>query len=494
MSERKTLGRREFLRGLGFAAAGAALAACQPEVIKETVKETVIVEGEEVIVKETVEVVTEREVEKVVTATPGPPSPVELQWWSFGLGLPSEEWPHGKWEQSLADTYMEANEAVTIIYQAMGWDSLTKLYTTIAAGNPPNLVLRGGVDQILYAFEGNCALEFDLPDEFQEDLPEGWYEGMKFRGANYQIPFYVLANGMVINLTIAEEADAMDLVPEAPERSWSYDQYLELMLACSGERDGKQIWGNVFPTSQTNPFFYWPEQVLSWCWGTDTVAYEGGQWTCALGEEEGLAWLQWMQDLYYVHGVIPNPAGLAASRWEYWDQGALVSGVGPSIGWARRDGNVIDNDTLVVTDTNLDIDWVFVQNPINPGVEHPSYWGGPYLDVNTVPFRTRDQDAIIPTIDFGLWLSNRENQKWMAQYLLPARVSALEDVTDPMLEWHYKYWIPYGRQRAAANGGRAREVCEQLELVLQKVFQPMDPSEAVNDFCDTVASLEWFEV
>ena len=46
MSQKK-LSRRQMLRGLGLVAVGAAAAACQPKtvVVKETVKETVIVEG-----------------------------------------------------------------------------------------------------------------------------------------------------------------------------------------------------------------------------------------------------------------------------------------------------------------------------------------------------------------------------------------------------------------------------------------------------------------
>jgi multiple sugar transport system substrate-binding protein len=58
----KKVSRRKFLQGFGLAAAGAAVAACQPQ--------TVIVEKEvEKVVKETVVVETEKEVEKVVKET-----------------------------------------------------------------------------------------------------------------------------------------------------------------------------------------------------------------------------------------------------------------------------------------------------------------------------------------------------------------------------------------------------------------------------------------
>lgn len=191
--------RREFLKLAAIAAASTGLAACAPQPAAAPPAQAPKAEAPK--------------------AAPPPAAAVELQWWSFALGLPSDPWPHGKWEQQLANDYMKLHPEVTVAYQAMGWDSLTKLYTSIAAGNPPNLVLRGGIDQLIYAKQGDVLLAFDLPQELKDDLPAGWSEGMRFEGKNYMIPFYVLANGMVLNLTLCEQTGAMDLVPKAPERS-----------------------------------------------------------------------------------------------------------------------------------------------------------------------------------------------------------------------------------------------------------------------------------
>ncbi|HRW09689.1 MAG TPA: hypothetical protein P5121_31525, partial [Caldilineaceae bacterium] len=186
-----------------------------------------------------------------------------------------------------------------------------------------------------------------------------------------------------------------------------------------------------------------------------------------------------------------NPSGLSATRWEYWDQKSLLGGIGPDLGWSKRPGMTVNPETLVVTDSEHGFDWIYVTPPTNPDVASASVWGGPLLDVNTVLFKTADDAQSQPAIDFALWLSNREHQKWLSQYLLPARLSALEGVDDPMLAWHLENYIPKGRQRMAANGGRAREVVEQLELVLQKLYLPTPPVEAVQDFCSTVDSLDW---
>ena len=77
---KKQVSRRGFLRGAALAAAGAVAAACQPKtvivteekevtrVVKETIKETVIVEGTpQVVEKEVTKIV-----EKVVTPPPAP--------------------------------------------------------------------------------------------------------------------------------------------------------------------------------------------------------------------------------------------------------------------------------------------------------------------------------------------------------------------------------------------------------------------------------------
>ena len=86
--DKKKISRRDFLQAAALAAAGAAAVACQPqtvvvevekevkvtEIVKEVVKETVVVEGESKVVEKEVTKV----VEKVVTATPEPAAEDEV--------------------------------------------------------------------------------------------------------------------------------------------------------------------------------------------------------------------------------------------------------------------------------------------------------------------------------------------------------------------------------------------------------------------------------
>jgi ABC-type glycerol-3-phosphate transport system substrate-binding protein len=112
-------------------------------------------------------------------------------------------------------------------------------------------------------------------------------------------------------------------------------------------------------------------------------------------------------------------------------------------------------------------------------------------------FRGRENpDAVIPeAIDYCLWFTNKENQMAMADWTVPIRMSAIETIESPMLKWFANNVFQYGRQRASADGAKARETVEALEILLQQVFLPgQDVAQAAQEFCQTVESLDWGEV
>ena len=88
------MSRREFLKITGFVGASAALAACVPAPAPGATSSG-------------------------AGAAPAG-AKVELQWWSFPLGLPEKLYPHGKREQEWVDEYTKTHPEVTIGYQAMG--------------------------------------------------------------------------------------------------------------------------------------------------------------------------------------------------------------------------------------------------------------------------------------------------------------------------------------------------------------------------------------
>ena len=144
MSEKK-LNRRDFLKIVAIATAGAGLSACQPTVVKETVQVTTA--------------------PQVVTATPPPAAPVKLVDWYHVYGEEGVEQAVSRY----AKEYQAVKSNVTV---EVGWmpDQTGSLQTARAAGTAPDLfednysmdVIKNGdvanLDDIITAAE-----EADLP-------------------------------------------------------------------------------------------------------------------------------------------------------------------------------------------------------------------------------------------------------------------------------------------------------------------------------------------
>ena len=79
----RVISRREFLRLTAMAATGAALSACKPEIVKETV---IVEKPVEKIVKETVVVEATGQKNSYGYVDWHPDQPVELEWWAHNIG------------------------------------------------------------------------------------------------------------------------------------------------------------------------------------------------------------------------------------------------------------------------------------------------------------------------------------------------------------------------------------------------------------------------
>jgi len=493
MSDEKKLSRRNFLRLSGGVTAAALLAACAPSTPAPT--EAPAEEPEEEMAEEPEEEMAEEEPEPEPTEAPMAAEAVEISWWSFGLGLPSEEWPHGKWEGSLAEDYTALDNNASIEYQALGWDAITKLYTTIAAGAPPEIVTRAGHGQLQIGLQAGVVAEVELQDDLRDDLPPGYLDDLKYNGTNYLIPFYIIVQGSSLNMGLVEEAGAEDLLPVLSEgrEEWTYDEWLALMQAMTFERDdGAQTYGYVIPTSASNPYVLWPIWLLMWTWPADTLKYSQDRgWECAMADPEGVEWLEWMYNLYAEYGITPNPSGLDNTvPGDYWDQNQNGWLVGPSMGLARQTGTTVDPETMVVT-TPQGVKFRFMQQPTWGG---PSMvWGGPGLDVSSLPYMT-EKGIFAETVEFGHWLVNRDHQNWLAQYLMPVRVSATEAIgDDPILTWMVQNWVPNARFRHVS--GAQQEEAEQWMVMWQQLFLPTPAAEVADWFCGEVARFDsWIDV
>ncbi|HUT15692.1 MAG TPA: hypothetical protein VMY98_05550, partial [Anaerolineae bacterium] len=139
----RRISRRELLRYVGLGGSAALLAACQPKVVEKIVKETVLQEKVvKEVVKETVMVagtpkVVEREVTRVVAATP---APEEREIVDIVVGF-AEEAGQVIIQDAPAHLAVMSATGTRINYQTVGeedWDAKRKML--LATGQVPDIM------------------------------------------------------------------------------------------------------------------------------------------------------------------------------------------------------------------------------------------------------------------------------------------------------------------------------------------------------------------
>ena len=285
------LSRRDFLRVGAVTAAGAALAACQPQVVKETVEvEKVVEQTVEVPVAQTVEVEVEKvveqtvEVEKVVEV---PSEQVTLRFWHHwgGNRIPLME------EQ--VNRFMAEYPYITVEMTLMPWDNrLQTLLTTIAAGDPVDCTMLGRQD--VPSFVVQDALT-PLDDFMERDgiTADMFYEA-EFRGCQYDGKTWILPlpTGGALNLVWRNKLwfEEAGLDPEDPPQTW--DVLVEACVAITVLEGGtlEKVCIDARRLSEPGAFLGW-------------LYANGGEWvsedlrTITFNSQEGLEALQFIVDI-----------------------------------------------------------------------------------------------------------------------------------------------------------------------------------------------------
>jgi multiple sugar transport system substrate-binding protein len=299
----KQLTRRDFLRLGALTAAGAALAGCgggaTPEVIKEQVEVTRVVEKEGETVVETVV----EEVEVVVTATPPPSEPVPVHYTMTGNAELTDEVLRPMIQEKLGDSIIFTADVTP--WGSGGWDTYgDNLITRIAGGE--------GLDIIHIAIEGVPLLTakkilrpldpfFDADPEFQADVEEDIHptlmDALKWDGNQMELP--TDWNNMVIhyNYKIFEEKG----VPE-PGFEWSWDQFVEDSLTITDVTGSEE---------DLYAFSFWYSQfgISPWYHNNDTSPFTDDWMDSNMLDPKVAETLQFMADLVLKHKVSPSPEG-----------------------------------------------------------------------------------------------------------------------------------------------------------------------------------------
>jgi multiple sugar transport system substrate-binding protein len=249
----KRLSRRGFLRMSALTTASAVLAACQPQVVKETVEiEKEVEVTRQVEIEKEVEVTRQVEVEKTViveaTAEAAPSEPVTVEYWhSHG-----PDHPFCEIHENLAALFMEQSPQITIdILCGQAEDAFLTAY---AGGMPPDVMYinspgdmaaRGAVVPL----DSYIALtSVDL-----EQWPDVWKRRSEWEGKIYGLSMTNLSTNMAFswNKRLFEEAD---LDPESPPKTWAEaEEYSKLLTKFDDAGNIVQVGWDTTDAVGTDP-------------------------------------------------------------------------------------------------------------------------------------------------------------------------------------------------------------------------------------------------
>ncbi|MCC7355771.1 MAG: twin-arginine translocation signal domain-containing protein, partial [Anaerolineae bacterium] len=338
MHTEKQVSRRKFL---GLAAAGgaaAALAACAtptPQIIERVVKETVMVAGTpqvvEKVVKETVVVekvatqVVEKQVEKVVTATPAPKGIVTVQWY--------EQYPLQSQApfQTMADNMNKMFAGKFSVKLNHVPQFAGKVLTMVAAGDGPDIWHSNpGYDEPSLGYMQNLT-PFIQRDGI--DPNKLWYEATwkprLFYGNFYHVPVDIGGLTLGINKNLFDAAGV-----KYPTNAWTTDEFVDIALALKPKGKEQKWW----PTNLSTAHGYtWKGGGTISNLGFDIISADGHQVKGYLDRPESIAAVQWFIDLQEKHDVTMLGAEEQAFGEAVLLSGRLAIGVieTPEMGAAR---------------------------------------------------------------------------------------------------------------------------------------------------------------
>ena len=368
--------RRDFLRLSAAATTGAIVAACQP-----AAPQVVEVEKQVPVEKQVVQTV---EVERVVTAAPQPREQVELTFsdWAGAQNI-------AVWEE-VGPLFYETHPHITVNYRT-DVGGFEKLLASMVAGTAPDVFNTWGPYVIRFrereqALDLTPYIEKDVPESDFEDWNPAQLPAFQWEDKWYALPTYCGSSAIACNLEMLEEAGIDSIPTEWGESSWTYDEYLDIMLRLTQKDASGKI--TVFGGNQ-----YWP--ASNWQWPQMDLNSFGGHFVdpdddtrCALGDPQAQEAMEWLYSAIWEHRVFPKTGELAdvtyinvwlgkmsAMAWiGAWNLGQASEGVTFKWDATPMARGPVKQTTIVTTDAyqcwanskNLDATWElekFVTSP-----------------------------------------------------------------------------------------------------------------------------------
>jgi multiple sugar transport system substrate-binding protein len=370
---------------------------------------------------------------------------VTIKWWDFPRGWAgggSDENPSA-WNEAKVAEYTEANPDVTIEFTPVSWEEgARKLDVGVISGEGPDVMygfpaLFGRMLSLGVLAPIDSELEAMSPEDLADFYP-ATLEFVQQDGQHWGFPWWYNAEGeWAINLSVAEEAGALDLIPEGPAYNWTPEQVLALAQKCTFTRDnGEQVWGIAFATNQPTGIDIWPTWSFARMFGKDL--YDPAAGVSEFADEKGVEAFQYMYDLVETYKVAPPGTGGATleDANDLWNRKQVCIRISSGVEQIKA-----IEEGIAAGSIEAPFEVLAVMPPSEEGT--PARVAGG-VGVQMV-FDNGDPARTEAALKFANWLTNSKNLEVFADLSpLTARISTTEKLGagDPITEWRINYVLP----------------------------------------------------
>lgn len=418
-----------------------------------------------------------------------------IQWWTFPLwwsGISGEETEEelealreaGKpdsWGDYMAQKFMELHPEVKIEYTEIPWGEQQKLDIALATNTGADLFY---VYPALYGkYRTQNLLEpigEYITAEDKEDFFEPALEFAKYKGEYYLWPWIYGTEGeWVVNKSIFEERDALDLLPEGPAYRWTVEDLKKAAKELTFTRsDGTKVYGMAFTANAPIGINLW--QTWSFIFAFGSPLYDDNNGVTAEIEEDvkkALELMRWFKEEKV------TPPGLAGMQTE------MVSDL-----WNRKQVAITFGGLGLINGTRQGLKNGDIEPPLEPLLVSPPVIPGEKLRVSGTAAGFVVNGNVSGekkewVMKFAHWITDTEQAKTINVFL-PGRKSAVEKVVqdDPLKQWQLEYSLPNLEPYPASE--HLNEIADIWKDVLQATLTGrFTPEEGAAEYSKKVNEL-----
>ena len=387
-----------------------------------------------------------------------------------------------EYEKAMAERFMEMHPHVTIEVQGLNWPDLAiKVPAALAAGSPPD-ILKDYLGRT--SGYGHAGVTVDInsiiPAEEIADIQPGLIDLYTIDGALHAMPTYFWAQEMLVNKALFDNAGLGDLVP-VDDREWTQAEFIDALRQLKAADPSVEYPFALQVASEQGDYDF--HQFL---WGAGGEIWEADCSATAFGNEETLAGLEFVNQLYQ-EGLI-NPDATTVSNTD--KNNYFFTGKSAVMGGGLGTLNVTVANAVADGSFTAPMDVVMVTYPHAEGVVN-GYPAGPSGFV--VFDNGRSEYEMQWIAEYLMYLNSAEAQ---ADYNLgnsqfPARVSAGAPLAD---DPNYVRTLELIGERGTENMGLACPGFGEVRVAQPPKWQAMflgqiTPAEAAEQLQEETADI-----